>query len=101
MQSYQPLEDVEEQEFTWSSPRRPPLYEFATSERCRFARMFIALLLVIVVAMLSFGAVIPQDDTQGTDFLAPLQFSSDGTFQISIFEDLHFGESTTATTSFR
>ncbi len=23
----------------------------------------------------------------------PLQFKSDGTFQISIFEDLHFGES--------
>ncbi|KAL4926650.1 metallophosphoesterase family protein [Aspergillus undulatus] len=28
----------------------------------------------------------------GTQALAPLKFSQDGTFQISIFEDLHFGE---------
>ncbi|KAK7911177.1 hypothetical protein PG985_013658 [Apiospora marii] len=27
-----------------------------------------------------------------SDFRAPLQFEKDGTFQISIFEDLHFGE---------
>ncbi|KAK8040987.1 Metallophosphoesterase domain protein [Apiospora phragmitis] len=34
-----------------------------------------------------------------TDFSAPLQFKKDGTFQISIFEDLHFGESTYQTQS--
>jgi hypothetical protein len=27
-----------------------------------------------------------------TDFSAPLRFSADGTFQLSIFQDLHFGE---------
>ncbi|KAK8035534.1 Metallo-dependent phosphatase-like protein [Apiospora rasikravindrae] len=30
--------------------------------------------------------------TNQTDFSAPLQFKKDGTFQISILEDLHFGE---------
>lgn len=32
-------------------------------------------------------------NTTGPDLTAPLTFGSDGTFQISIFEDLHFGES--------
>lgn len=29
-----------------------------------------------------------------SDPTAPLRFNDDGTFQLSIFEDLHFGEST-------
>jgi hypothetical protein len=29
-----------------------------------------------------------------SQFSRPLRFEQDGTFQISIFEDLHFGEST-------
>lgn len=36
----------------------------------------------------------PKDVTYVVDkFSAPLQFREDGTFQLSILEDLHFGES--------
>jgi len=42
-------------------------------------------------ASLSLAAAIAlRDDSSLT---APLEFTADGTFQISIFEDLHFGES--------
>lgn len=97
MPSYQLLQDVEERTSTWRPPRRLCLHDFATSERFRFARMLVALLLVILLAMLSLGSIMRQDDTQVADLGAPLRFTKDGTFQISIFEDLHFGESTTAT----
>lgn len=31
--------------------------------------------------------------TNSSNLYGPLKFKADGTFQISIFEDLHFGES--------
>lgn len=57
--------------------------------------MFVALVLVIALAILSFGGLVSNDSVQDGDLAAPLRFTSSGTFQISIFEDLHFGESTT------
>jgi hypothetical protein len=57
---------------------------------CWFAAMTCVLILIIF-ALLSFGAVIPEQGPAG--LRRPLQFAADGTFQISIFEDLHFGES--------
>jgi hypothetical protein len=48
----------------------------------------------IVFAVPSLQIVLPRKyvNSSSTSF-GPLQFSDDGTFQISIFEDLHFGES--------
>src|SRR5690348_670159 len=40
-----------------------------------------------------FASQSPLTGTQRQDGFGPLQFRSDGTFHISIFEDLHFGES--------
>lgn len=64
---------------------------------------------MLAVAALSAAAVLPRgplDDAQlrlprrpTADNFGPLQLRPDGTFQISIFEDLHFGES--ASTSFQ
>lgn len=45
------------------------------------------MLLAAILALLALAR-----DTPGRAFDA-LKFQSDGTFQISIFEDLHFGES--------
>jgi hypothetical protein len=43
----------------------------------------------------SLQAVLPTRfaSSSGNDLFGPLRFREDGTFQISIFEDLHFGES--------
>lgn len=40
-----------------------------------------------------FAGLSWQAPTRRSDAYGPLQFRSDGTFQLSIFEDLHFGES--------
>lgn len=59
---------------------------------CRFLTMLCALLLTIIFALLSFGAVLPRRRGIGHGSSAPLRFTQDGTFQIGIFEDLHYGE---------
>lgn len=35
----------------------------------------------------------PSGQAWGNDTFGPLRFKADGTFQLAIFEDLHFGES--------
>lgn len=48
----------------------------------------------IVFAVPSLQVMLPgKYANSSTASFGPLQFSDDGTFQISIFEDLHFGES--------
>lgn len=42
----------------------------------------------------SLQAAFPKRSTNGSNSFGPLRFMRDGTFQIAIFEDLHFGEST-------
>ena len=88
-------EDGNKEIFRWE--HRPPesrLPAWATLDRYRFARMIPAFLLAALFAILSFGSVIQHKSTKGNVFSEPLKFTSEGTFQISIFEDLHFGEST-------
>ena len=59
--------------------------------------MLCALTVAAFFAVLSFSRVLPIKKRQYGygNFFAPLRFTSNGTFQISIFEDLHFGESMT------
>ena len=50
-----------------------------------------------LLGFLSIAAVLPACDAKyynSSNPFGPLKFQTDGTFQISIFEDLHFGEST-------
>ena len=49
-----------------------------------------ALSLLIVFA---WAAILPRDGNSHPS--TPLRFTKDGTFHISVFADLHFGESTT------
>lgn len=65
------------------------LLVLATHERYRFIRMLALLIATLGLTVLSFAAPRPV----GYGSLPPLRFTSNGTFQIAIFEDLHFGES--------
>jgi hypothetical protein len=47
----------------------------------------------LLIASLPVEARFTKKWTNSSDGYGPLTFRSDGTFQISIFEDLHFGES--------
>lgn len=49
---------------------------------------------IALFGAISRAAVVPRKAS--ADPTAPLAFTSDGTFQISIFNDLHFGESKTS-----
>lgn len=56
---------------------------------------FFAFAAVLWLIAPSLQAVLPARDAgpNGSGLFGPLKFREDGTFQISIFEDLHFGES--------
>lgn len=61
----------------WSLSLQSDLTELTMSTSRRLGRLGLALLLARLAAATSF---------------APLRFTSAGTFQLSVFEDLHFGE---------
>lgn len=54
------------------------------------------LAVLICVASMLDAKPLAKKVVNSTNPFGPLTFSSDGTFQISIFEDLHFGESNTS-----
>ncbi len=63
---------------------------------------FVALAVAVAKLRPALSAALPRDHlydySHGStivvdDGFGPLRFKEDGTFQISIFEDLHFGES--------
>jgi hypothetical protein len=74
---------------------------------CAFVRRWIErLALFAMLSLLLFGLLFARSSLQASLLtrrytnssctprrFGPLQFSQDGTFQLSIFEDLHFGES--------
>jgi len=70
---------------------RSRLRAWANSDRYRFFRMLCALLVAVFFAALTFAAPFGRNYDR-KNLSAPLRFTSNGTFQISIFEDLHFGE---------
>ena len=58
------------------------------------AKILVFILVALLLTLLSPRAVRFTEEAQRGDLKKPLIFTEDGTFQISIFEDLHFGEST-------
>lgn len=68
-------------------PRRPASAE---KDDRRHIKMLCALLAAVLLTTLTFSLPLGQDHHGGAE--TPLRFSKNGTFQISIFEDLHFGE---------
>ena len=69
----------------------PLLAHGKAGEWCRILTMTLALLLATVFTAFTLAA--PFGKLYGNSSLhAPLRFTSNGTFQISIFGDLHFGE---------
>ena len=71
-------------ESRWGEPLQP-------EDRRWLIRMWCALAGTVIFGVIGLAAVLPR---QYQDVTGPLTFTEDGTFQISIFEDLHFGEST-------
>ena len=65
----------------WAAPRR---------EKYRFVKMFAYSVIVVSLAGWAFSNVLPRHSM----FQEPLRFTDNGSFQISIFEDLHTGEGT-------
>ncbi|KAI6790582.1 Metallo-dependent phosphatase [Hortaea werneckii] len=55
-----------------------------------YIKMLYVLLAAVFLTTLTFSLPLSQDHHGEAE--TPLRFNSDGTFQISIFEDLHFGE---------
>lgn len=67
-----------------SGPRQRPKLD-----NYRLVRMLCALLTAVLFAMLTYAAPFSADYNH---LKAPLRFTKDGTFQLSVFNDLHFGE---------
>lgn len=70
--------------------KHPPAWAAPKRDRYRFFKMFAILLAVCAFAYLTIESVLPHLN----GLQAPLRFTDDGSFQITIFEDTHFGEST-------
>jgi hypothetical protein len=68
----------------------PPVRTPPKRDRHRLIKMLAISITVISLAYWAFAGVVPHGET----FDEPLRFTENGTFQISIFEDLHFGEGT-------
>ena len=68
--------------------RRHPAWARPKRDRHRIVKMLALTLVFILFACWALAGVVPH----GKTFNEPLRFTKDGTFQISIFEDLHFGE---------
>ncbi|KAI7590558.1 hypothetical protein KC316_g3321, partial [Hortaea werneckii] len=68
-------------------PRRPAS---AAKVDHRYIKMLCVLLAAVFLTTLTYSLPLGKDHHGGDE--TPLRFSKDGTFQISIFEDLHFGE---------
>lgn len=62
----------------------------AARNKFRFIKMFAILIVVTLFAVWTLAGVIPPGNRTLRE---PLRFAKDGSFQISVFEDLHFGES--------
>lgn len=62
----------------------------AAKDDHRYIKMLCVLLAAVFLTTLAFSLPLGKDLHGGAE--TSLRFSKDGTFQISIFEDLHFGE---------
>ncbi|RMZ13233.1 hypothetical protein D0860_02654 [Hortaea werneckii] len=69
------------------NPRHPAS---ASKDNHCYIKMLCAFIAAVFLTTLTVSLPLGQDSHGGAE--TPLRFSEDGTFQISIFEDLHFGE---------
>jgi hypothetical protein len=66
----------------------PPAWAVPRRQKHHFVKMLAISLTVILSAAWTLASILPRRSV----FEEPLRFTDNGTFQISIFEDLHFGE---------
>lgn len=67
---------------------QPPAWATPRQKRYRFIKMLVLTLAVVLSTGWTLASVLHHPST----FDQPLRFTENGSFQISIFEDLHFGE---------
>jgi len=92
MHGYKPIDDLAREESLFEEAHPSHL---ADRKRHGFTRVRVVLL-VSTIAFVALLASLTVISAPSAVLEAPLRFTRNGTFQISIFEDLHFGESTTA-----
>ena len=92
MQGYKPVLDLDREEPLADAAH--PSY-LADRKRYGLTRSHIALLVSTIVCIVLLASI-AKSSAPSAVLEAPLRFTRDGTFQISVFEDLHFGESMTA-----
>ena len=90
---YQPLQDEDEVSLS-SRPRWLRFEVDDTPNKCRLPKMVCILFLALALVVTSYCALIPKIHSESGHLKHSLRFESNGQFQIGIFEDLHFGEST-------
>lgn len=75
--------------------KRSCFWAWAVDERHRFVRMFFMFVTAVFFAAATFATALPQWNwSWNWGSQKQLRFTREGTFQIAVFEDLHFGEST-------
>jgi hypothetical protein len=65
-----------------------PVWARPKQDKYRILKMLSLAIIITSFAYWTLAGVFPH----GQSFDKPLRFTENGTFQISIFEDLHFGE---------
>jgi hypothetical protein len=68
----------------------PPAWAAPKREKYRFVKMLTYSIVVVSLAGWAFSNALPRY----SKIQEPLRFTDNGSFQISIFEDLHTGEGT-------
>jgi uncharacterized membrane protein len=66
----------------------PPAWTAPKREKYRFVKMLSFSVVVVFLVGWAFASVLPRP----SKLQEPLRFTDNGSFQISIFEDLHTGE---------
>ena len=74
-----------------------PVWARENRDRHRFIKMLALTFISVLFACWALAGVVPY----GKPFDKPLRFTENGTFQISIFEDLHFGEGMSSLTTIK
>jgi hypothetical protein len=74
-----------------------PVWARSKRDKYHFIKMLALTLVVISFACWTLAGAVPHVKP----FDKPLQFTENGTFQISIFEDLHFGEGMSSLTTIK
>ena len=74
-----------------------PVWARSKRDKYYFIKMLALTFISVLFACWALAGVVPY----GKPFDKPLRFTENGTFQISIFEDLHFGEGMSSLTTIK